>query len=434
MKELREDRFELMDIINVQQSPHSADGDGIADDSGAFISAAVSSANKIVYVPPGTYRLSNNVTFGATVEVWFSKSVILSVDADKTLTILGTLHTPFVPTNSGAGTFTYSGAARPAAMSDAGLGDLKADGTVPLTADWNAGSYDIEANSVLDSANVKHSAYGAHGNGTDDDRDHINTAQTNAGGTAWAFNPPDMGWVKTNLLAWVLNGLIIYLPSDDAGQNTVLDSSGNVNTETLVGSVGWVAGKRNHALDFDATAGSYVTVASNAGLTTQKSRTVSFWLKSAHSTGTVFPVCFINTWIGLWIETTTPRFILNGQNYKNWVSVATKLDNNWHHWVITILGTGASEALVAADIANAHLYIDNVEITAGAEAHTDALNAWGVLRLGGYGGADVIDGSLDEFMMWNRVLTTGERTALYNLNIYEAVVSSLMALWLGFEF
>jgi len=120
---LKEDRYELLGWVNVKESPHGAKGNGTTDDSVAFISACAAAINKILYIPPGTYKLSNNVTAGASVEVWFSNGVTLSVDNTKTFTISGKLHTPFIPTNSGAGTFDYSAASRPLTY-DAQVNDI----------------------------------------------------------------------------------------------------------------------------------------------------------------------------------------------------------------------------------------------------------------------------------------------------------------------
>ncbi len=121
--QLKEDRFELMYLINVKQSPYNAKGDGVTDDSAAFISAIAASGNRILYVPPGTYKISNSVTSGPTVEIWFSNGVTLSIANTKTFTISGKLHTPFIPSNIGLGTFTYSGASTPA-LSTGGTGIL----------------------------------------------------------------------------------------------------------------------------------------------------------------------------------------------------------------------------------------------------------------------------------------------------------------------
>lgn len=107
-------RYELLNWVNVRESPHGARGNGTTDDSVAFISACAAAINKILYIPPGTYKLSNNVIAGATVEVWFSNGVTLSVDNTKTFTISGKLLSPYVPTNTGLGTFTYSAATMPA--------------------------------------------------------------------------------------------------------------------------------------------------------------------------------------------------------------------------------------------------------------------------------------------------------------------------------
>ncbi len=120
----QQQRYELLNWVNVRESPHGARGNGTTDDSVAFISACAKAINKIMYIPPGTYKLSNDVTAGATVEVWFSNGVTLSVDVGKTFAIVGKLMSSYLPTNSGAGTFDVSGATKPASLPSSVQGDM----------------------------------------------------------------------------------------------------------------------------------------------------------------------------------------------------------------------------------------------------------------------------------------------------------------------
>jgi hypothetical protein len=92
-----------------------AKGNGTADDTTAFTNAIVKAASNTLFVPKGTYKITNNVTAGATVEVWFANGVTLDIANTKTFTVSGKLHTPFLPTITGAGTFTYSAATIPIA-------------------------------------------------------------------------------------------------------------------------------------------------------------------------------------------------------------------------------------------------------------------------------------------------------------------------------
>jgi hypothetical protein len=105
------DRYSLTNIQNVKES--GARGNGINDDTIAFIASAAKSINNIVFVPRGTYIITSDVTFGASVEVWFGNGVTIDIANIKTLTISGKLHSPYLPTITGAGTFNYSAASIP---------------------------------------------------------------------------------------------------------------------------------------------------------------------------------------------------------------------------------------------------------------------------------------------------------------------------------
>ena len=120
------ERFVLMNIVNVKE--WGARGDGVKDDTTAFTTSITKAANNILFVPKGTYKITNNVTAGATVEVWFSNGVTLNIANTKTFTVSGRLHTPWTPTITGTGTFTYSSATMPA-VSTAGIVAVANGGT-----------------------------------------------------------------------------------------------------------------------------------------------------------------------------------------------------------------------------------------------------------------------------------------------------------------
>jgi len=152
-------RYELLNWVNVRESPHGARGDGTTDDSIAFISACAAAINKILYVPPGTYKLSNDVTAGALVEVWFSNGVTLSVDNLKTFTISGKFHSPYIPTNIGLGTFTYSGATLPASPGGSDTQVQFNDGGITLGGDadltWNKSTNVLTTTGVVKADSLK---------------------------------------------------------------------------------------------------------------------------------------------------------------------------------------------------------------------------------------------------------------------------------------
>lgn len=105
-----------------------AKGNGTADDTTAFTNAIIKAANNILFIPKGTYKITNDVTAGATVEVWFANGVTLNIANTKTFTVSGKLHTPWIPTITGTGTFIYSAASMPG-VSTAGIIAVSNGGT-----------------------------------------------------------------------------------------------------------------------------------------------------------------------------------------------------------------------------------------------------------------------------------------------------------------
>lgn len=65
-----------------------ATGGGLADDSAAFINTAALGAG-VCYVPPGTYKISQNVSMPSSQRVWIDRGASISVDAGVTFSIGG---------------------------------------------------------------------------------------------------------------------------------------------------------------------------------------------------------------------------------------------------------------------------------------------------------------------------------------------------------
>lgn len=76
----------LSGFINVKDALYGAIGNGLTDDRGHLSTAdlAVGSAGA-VYLPPGSYRISSNLTFTAT--VWFAPGALLKIDSGVTVTL-----------------------------------------------------------------------------------------------------------------------------------------------------------------------------------------------------------------------------------------------------------------------------------------------------------------------------------------------------------
>lgn len=82
-------------------------GDGVADDSAALALASTAAAGKTL-VFTRVYRVSSDLTFGATVDLLFMKGATLSIDAGKTVTANGSVVSLSGTPYTGAGTMTFA--------------------------------------------------------------------------------------------------------------------------------------------------------------------------------------------------------------------------------------------------------------------------------------------------------------------------------------
>lgn len=73
--------------------------------------------------------------------------------------------------------------------------------------------------------------------------------------------------------------LLLYLPFDDGAGKSPEDASGNGNKANIKGSLKWVKGKINGALEFDGDAANFVEVEHSADLEGMKQLTVEVWVQ-----------------------------------------------------------------------------------------------------------------------------------------------------------
>jgi hypothetical protein len=212
----------------------------------------------------------------------------------------------------------------------------------------------------------------------------------------------------------LLNGLKVYYKLGD-----LTDSSGNSLTLTNHGGVTFTAGKVGSAANFISASSQYL---SHANATPFQMGTgdfsYAFWVKfsitnvrsimdygqTGNSPG--YAVDCIN------IGGSSASFqvsVSDGsrQNYPFINTTHAWNDGNWHLLVVTCSRTG-----------NMVAYVDNqvegLVSTSGATGSVNSNNGWGFSVGGNYGGQNPVDGSMDEFGLWNRVLTSTEITHLWN--------------------
>jgi hypothetical protein len=203
------------------------------------------------------------------------------------------------------------------------------------------------------------------------------------------------------------NGLVGYWPFNGNAN----DESGNGNNGTLQGNISFETDRfnnLNNAIKFNSTTDIMCTTNS---FSNPNSLTISIWVKSLANSEGDFLVSFNNgqcSHNGSWdrvlylTETQLGCFTYNGFN--NYLSTTGSFkDGTWHHFAVTL---GVSGRKIYAD---GQLVIQDNTTTG-----QDYSGFW---RIGGLSPNNVNNSSTsfyDDLLIYNRVLTAEEITALYN--------------------
>lgn len=225
-----------------------------------------------------------------------------------------------------------------------------------------------------------------------------------------------------------LSGQVAWWKFDEISGLTAADSSGNSNTGNLINGPIWTVGHINNGLQFDGV-DDHVNTNKSIGtiIGSIDSGTVSWWQN---------PSTFYNSGAvrGIWGDTDWP--------FTKEFSAQVFSDNNWY--VGWNSGAGDTRVIIAASAANyvkgswnfytftwvnggnSILYQNGVQIGINS-GNTSVLSGTTNFDLGVQGTYGVnnslnfFPGSLDEFHIYNRVLTQAEITQLFN---YTGVSSS----------
>lgn len=228
------------------------------------------------------------------------------------------------------------------------------------------------------------------------------------------------GWTATRMRKPKTGALVAWYKFDESSYNgtasQVIDASGN-------GLHGTSAGNATTSTDskFDRAAaldgsGDWIEVPDDARLNFGTGNfSFGLWIKLVAGTNTRMPLGKISAATGGYgfYVTSAGRVRIRlaydgGGDIDLNTSVAAVNDGNWHHLLATINRTG-----------NAILYIDGssangstTDISANAAATTSCTLP---LRLGARNGATPLEmqGQIDDAAIWNRVLTPGEVTNVY---------------------
>lgn len=197
------------------------------------------------------------------------------------------------------------------------------------------------------------------------------------------------------------------------------DSYGNNDlTETGTGGVGYATGIQGNAADFEDGDSDYlyITDAAQTGLDFGSGDfSVSFWLKpesvqqgassdprpfgkeSATSGNYQYHALYYGNVVGL-------RSSSNGTSYSQHAPSVTISAGNWYH--VVIARSGASSTI----------YFNGVPKGSGTQVSTFRANAesFTIGTSAQSCGCTRVDGLIDEFGIWSKVLTSADAAALYN--------------------
>lgn len=218
----------------------------------------------------------------------------------------------------------------------------------------------------------------------------------------------------------LIDNLVGYWKLDEASSNA--DDSHGSNTLLQNGSVGTTTGKLNGARGtFGEYPGTYFYHASNSDLTVgDEDFTVAVWVKTGSSTGNQHCVgeYVFNSSGGGWTLLTSNdnsgkmRFLAKYNSGTLDVADSTTFgsvaDNNWHH-VVAWHDSVNNQIGIAIDGGSAN----TTSYSAGVGSNSIDFEVGWNLALG-----SLVDarwqGYIDELGFWKRVLTSQERTDLYN--------------------
>jgi len=201
----------------------------------------------------------------------------------------------------------------------------------------------------------------------------------------------------------VTNLVTAYGMNEGSG-TTLADASGSGHTGTLINGPAWVDGQTTYgkALSFDGLNNEAVSVA-NPG--TYNFGTADFtletWVKRNVLGGGqrhLFSTCTVATWMPGCKE-----FYFNASNQLTFGSngdtfSSTIADTNWHHIAVTF--TNSTKVM--------QFYVDGALATTAPKPLMEADNPGHVMTIGNLFGNNSFSGLLDEFRIYNRVLTPAE--------------------------
>ena len=203
------------------------------------------------------------------------------------------------------------------------------------------------------------------------------------------------------------DALLLYLPFDDGAGKNPKDASGNENKASIKGSLKWVKGKINGALEFDGDAANFVEVAHSADLEGMKQLTVEAWVQpvgpDALARGIVSKrAAWQNSDVYNLFSWNESKFWarVNAKDGQQISSESTLEDKEWMHLAYVYDGNTKKQLLyVNGELENE---VDHPEDEVGRGEKS----IWIGTLNEGY--AQTWNGLIDELRIWSTVLTEDE--------------------------
>ena len=223
----------------------------------------------------------------------------------------------------------------------------------------------------------------------------------------------------------VTTGLIGWWRIDEGTGAFINDSSGIGSHGLINSTVNWTPGYLGKTAEFVNTVTNYINITpyvSNFNQLSQASFSVAFWFRITASAGSQ------QTFITLYESTTTNKYLIIlrrptsylGGIYANMISFAfwgndghsttAITDNKWHHFA------GTYDYNSSAGTGTRKIYIDgNLEST---ENSINPLNfVPNTFKIANFdNGSGGLDGCINDMRIYNRGLTAGEVSTIYNLD------------------
>lgn len=224
-----------------------------------------------------------------------------------------------------------------------------------------------------------------------------------------------ISWIGNTASSSLLNSIVSYWKLDEAASTGTAADSADGNTGTIVnaawGSQG-VAGKIDNGYEFTAANfGTGIDMGSSLTVGTS-SWSISLWLKLTGTIGRDYPIQWgADSGVsGIRIDTYADfhgSFIFGwtASYHEQTSGLSTDLsDGNWHNIVLVVDRSG-----------NAQMWIDNVGGTTydiSSHSSDNIANTTNFTVIQNLGVATGVN--IDEVGLWNRALTSGEISTLYN--------------------